>query len=169
MEENNTIQYDKICIGRFANVLVKDGRRFNEEMNKGIDCNQYLAFEKNEYNYFHSGKSPFLVYEYEVDGVQYRRAHCSNISHYILKKNQKKSWYRCNRLNFGNHGILYGHQCGISNIIFVFQRGNLIDDSCKFPHNGLLYKNTTHQTDMWYLHKLLFAKYAASFNSIPIF
>lgn len=75
MEENNTIQYDKICIGRFANVLVKDGRRFNEEMNKGIDCNQYLAFEKNEYNYFHSGKSPFLVYEYEVDGVQYRRAH----------------------------------------------------------------------------------------------
>lgn len=75
MGENNTIHYDKICIGRYANVLVKDGRRFNEEMNKGIDCDQYLAFEKNEYNYLHSGKSPFLVYEYEVNDVQYRRAH----------------------------------------------------------------------------------------------
>lgn len=75
MENNSAICYDRICIGRFANVLVKDGKRFNEEMNKGVDCDQYLAFEKNEYNYFHSGKNPFLVYEYEVNGVQYRRAH----------------------------------------------------------------------------------------------
>lgn len=75
MENNSANCYDSICIGRFANVLVKDGKRFNQEMNKGVDCNQYLAFEKNEYNYFHSGKTPFLVYEYEVNGVQYRRAH----------------------------------------------------------------------------------------------
>lgn len=72
MEQQTTIVYDRICLGRISPVQVWDGNRFNDEMNRGVDFDAYMSYEKQ--NTINFGK-PYQVYEYVVDGVWYRRAH----------------------------------------------------------------------------------------------
>lgn len=72
MEPQTTIIYDRICLGRISPVQVRDGKRFNDEMNRGVDFDAYMSYE--EHVGIILGK-PFQVYEYIVDGVWYRRAY----------------------------------------------------------------------------------------------
>lgn len=72
MEQQTTINYDRICLGRISPVQVWDGKRFNDEMNRGVDFDIYMSYEKHAVVKY--GK-PYQVYEYLVDGVWYRRAY----------------------------------------------------------------------------------------------
>lgn len=63
--------YDRICIGRFAHFYVTDGAVFNEYMRQGRRIEDYFEYQNNHASF---GR-PYQVYEYEVNGRHFIRAH----------------------------------------------------------------------------------------------